>query len=193
MQLHFGASVDDATLRSDTARLAAYLDRLARLASHPIGLVEAGGNYHVFVVSVDEQRALAPAIRRAEPALSAATAAEITALDTSAYCAVYASSTAAEPESYVSAIALIRSEHPDLMRMACYHEELAQGLGLANDSPAARPSIFNDDEEFALLTPHDEALLRILYDPRLRVGMAAAEALPIVREIAAEIVGPRPS
>jgi hypothetical protein len=38
-------------------------------------------------------------------------------------------------------------------------------MGLANDSRQARPSIFNDDQEFALLTGHDELLLTILYDP----------------------------
>jgi hypothetical protein len=72
---------------------------------------------------------------------------------------------------YEKAVAVIRSEHPDLLRLSCIHEEMAQGMGLSNDSPDARPSIFNDDEEFALLTPHDEMLLRILYDPRLRPGM----------------------
>jgi hypothetical protein len=44
---------------------------------------------------------------------------------------------------------VIRAEHPDLLRLSCLHEEIAQGLGLPNDSPRARPSIFNDDEEFA--------------------------------------------
>jgi hypothetical protein len=77
--------------------------------------------------------------------------------------------------------------------MACIHEELAQGLGLANDDPQARPSIFNDDEEFALLTGHDELLLQMLYDPRLRTGMTAAEAAPVVREIAAEVMAGRGS
>ena len=75
------------------------------------------------------------------------------------------------------------------MRLACIHEEMAQGLGLANDSPRARPSIFNDDEEFALLTTHDEMLLRMLYDDRLRSGMGAAEAAPIARQIARELLG----
>ncbi|WP_372802367.1 DUF2927 domain-containing protein, partial [Paracoccus seriniphilus] len=46
----------------------------------------------------------------------------------------------------------------------------------------------NDDEEFALLTRHDELLLQILYDPRLRPGMTAAEATPIVRSIATELL-----
>ena len=91
--------------------------------------------------------------------------------------------------TYTKAVALIRGEHPDLLRLACIHEELAQGLGLANDSPQARPSIFNDDEEFGLLTTHDELLLRMLYDPRLTPGMSAAEAAPIARRIASELMG----
>ena len=86
-------------------------------------------------------------------------------------------------------MAVIRAELPPLLRTSCIHEELAQGMGLANDSPGARPSIFNDDEEFALLTRHDELLLRILYDPRLRPGMSEAEAAPIVRRIATELLG----
>jgi hypothetical protein len=89
----------------------------------------------------------------------------------------------------VQAVAVIRAEHPDLMRLSCIHEELAQGLGLANDSPRARPSVFNDDEEFALLTRMDEILLKILYDRRLRPGMTESEARPIVEVIAAEIMG----
>jgi hypothetical protein len=88
---------------------------------------------------------------------------------------------------------LVRTEHPDLTRRACYHEELAQGLGLANDDQNARPSIFNDDEEFALLTSHDELLLKILYDPRLQPGMSADEARPIVWSLAQELVEGGPS
>ncbi|MEM9901291.1 MAG: DUF2927 domain-containing protein, partial [Pseudomonadota bacterium] len=52
-----------------------------------------------------------------------------------------------------------------------------------NDSDA-RPSIFNDDEEFAVLTRHDELLLRMLYDDRLRSGMTARQAGPQVSAIA---------
>jgi hypothetical protein len=41
----------------------------------------------------------------------------------------------------------------------------------------------------AELPPHDELLLQILYDPRLRPGMSEAEAAPIVRKIATELLG----
>ena len=112
----------------------------------------------------------------------------MTNLQRSTYCLVYAMSPG-DSSVYNGAFALIRSEHPDLRRMACLHEEIAQGLGLANDHPQARPSIFNDDEEFALLTVMDEYMLRILYDPRLRPGMTEAEARPIVEQIATELVG----
>ena len=72
------------------------------------------------------------------------------------------------------------------MRQSCVHEELAQGLGLADDSPQARPSIFNDDDEFALLTTHDEELLRLLYSPELVPGMTADQARPIIHRLLAE-------
>jgi hypothetical protein len=91
--------------------------------------------------------------------------------------------------SYAKAVAVIRAEHPTLLTTSCIHEELSQGLGLANDSPQARPSIFNDDEEFGLLTRHDELLLKMLYDKRFKTGMSAAEAAPIARVIAKELLG----
>ena len=61
---------------------------------------------------------------------------------------------------------------------------MAQAMGLPNDSPDARPSLFNDSLEFAFLTDHDEILLRMLYDPRLRPGMTAAEVRPLLPAIA---------
>ena len=72
---------------------------------------------------------------------------------------------------YSDAVAIIRAELPDRTRDMCYFEEITQGLGLANDSPVARPSLFNDSAEFAVMTVLDEQLLRMLYDPRLRPGM----------------------
>ena len=69
------------------------------------------------------------------------------------------------------------------MQRACIEEELAQGLGLANDSPYARPSIFNDDDEFATLTSMDAVMLQILYNPRLLPGMTLDQARPFLYEI----------
>jgi hypothetical protein len=193
IQMHFGPSVGPEERREERARVAAYADRLGRASNHPISLANAGGNFHVFLVSLDEQRALAPAIRAVAPGLGRAGAAALASLDRSTYCTVFALAGAGDPHVLTTAVALVRTEHPDLSRLACYHEEIAQGLGLTNDSDLARPSIFNDDDEFALLTRHDEQLLRILYDPRLSPGMSPEEARPIVRALAAQLVGESPT
>ncbi|MBM2577795.1 DUF2927 domain-containing protein [Jannaschia sp. Os4] len=184
VQMHFGASVSAEDRQQDRARVRALLGRIRAATGHPVALVERGGNYHVFVVSLDEQAALAPALLDVRPTLSRDLAREITTRPRSTFCANYAFPSRANPSVYDGSIALIRSEHPDLMRLACYHEELAQGMGLPNDSPAARPSIFNEDDQFATLTRHDEMLLRILYDDALRPGMTPEQARPVVARIA---------
>lgn len=91
------------------------------------------------------------------------------------------------PDEIVFGMIVIGSEVQGLLRQSCLHEEITQALGLGNDHPEVRPSIFNDDEEFALLTEHDEWLLRILYDQRLSIGMTDAEAMPLVRRIVSEL------
>lgn len=85
------------------------------------------------------------------------------------------------------ALVYLHGDLRGLYRRLCFHEEISQSFGLFNDDPTVRPSIFNDDDEFALLTKHDEYLVRILYDPRLRVGMTEEEAMPIVHHIIGEM------
>lgn len=184
----FGASVPPERRATDRARIGSYLGRLSAITGHPIALAESGANFFVHVVNEDERRALGPVIAATLPDLSTAEVAGLTNLPRSTYCIVYALSEGSA-STYTRAFAVIRAEHPDLLRLSCIHEEIAQGLGLANDSPLARPSIFNDDEEFALLTRQDELMLKMLYDPALRPGMTAAEARPIVRDLAARLTG----
>ncbi len=82
---------------------------------------------------------------------------------------------------------LIKDELPAIIRDACIVEELVQSLGLMNDDPRARPSIFNDSQEYLDLTSHDEFLLRILYDPRVRPGMTVRQMNPLVQQIIREV------
>lgn len=186
--LRFGASVPADRRATDTARVASYLARLAKASGHPIRLDDANPNFLIHIVSEDERRALGPALSAALPDLAPQDVASITGMARSTYCIVLAQSRGASGV-YQRAFAVVRAEHPDLLRLSCLHEEIAQGLGLPNDSPGARPSIFNDDEEFALLTRMDELMLRILYNPALRPGMTEAEARPIVTELAKRLVG----
>ncbi|MBY8976532.1 DUF2927 domain-containing protein [Rhodobacteraceae bacterium NNCM2] len=86
----------------------------------------------------------------------------------------------------------IRAELPAALRHSCIEEEISQAMGLIRDDDDVRPSLFNEDEEFAFLTEHDEYLLRILYDPRILPGTRREDALPIARQIARELL-PGPS
>jgi len=188
MAVEFGATVPQAQRAIDRSSITAFADRLSRVTGLPIRQVSSNANYHVFIVNELERRTLAPRIREILPGISEAAIQAVQDMPRSTFCLVFALDPG-ELGSYSQAVAVIRAEHPDLMRLSCIHEELAQGLGLSNDSPSARPSIFNDDEEFGLLTTHDELLLRILYDPRMRAGMDAEEARVQAEIIAAELFG----
>ncbi|MCL7465615.1 DUF2927 domain-containing protein [Phaeovulum sp. NW3] len=188
MSVEYGASIPLDQRRKDSADISAFAGRLGRATGHPVSVVPQGGNFTVLVVNEDERRAIGPRLRALVPGIDPGSVRAVTDLSPATFCVVFAFSEA-KSAGYSRAVAVIRGEHPDLLRLSCLHEELAQGMGLANDSPRARPSIFNDDEEFALLTRHDELLLRILYDPRLRPGMTEAEARPIIETITAELLG----
>ncbi|MBL9049165.1 MAG: DUF2927 domain-containing protein [Tabrizicola sp.] len=186
--LQFGPSVPADRQATDRARIASFVARLARVTGHPIALDDRNPNFFIQVVSEDEREALGPMIHAILPGLSPGDVAGVTQMPRSTYCLVYALSEGTTG-AYSRAFAVIRSEHPDLLRLSCLHEELTQGLGLPNDSPRARPSIFNDDEEFAFLTDHDEMLLRMLYSRELRTGMTPTEARPIVDALARRLTG----
>jgi hypothetical protein len=94
---------------------------------------------------------------------------------------------AAEAGTILGALVLVRSRLPDALLRSCIEEELTQAMGLPNDDAGVRPSIFNDEKEFGVLTAHDELLLRVLYDRRLAPGMTPELAMPVVREIISEL------
>lgn len=185
MAVEFGASVPADQRARDSSGIAAYAARLARVSGLEISKVEENPNFHVLILNEDDRLGYADRIREIVPGISTSSLNALINLPRDQLCIVIAFSQGGTA-SYAKAISIIRAEHPDLLRTACVHEELAQGLGLANDSPQARPSIFNDDDEFGLLTTHDELLLKMLYDPRLQTGMQPAEAAPIARTIARE-------
>jgi hypothetical protein len=183
MEPIFGASVPDTQRADDTAAIRRYAERLARVTGHPIEFTDRGGNFRVLVLSEEERRVSGPLLRRLIPGLRKQEIDIIQNLDRESYCVVVAAD-AKDDGVLTQAVAVIRAELPPLLRLSCVHEELAQGLGLSNDSPQARPSIFNDDDEFGRLTAMDEDMLGMLYDPRLSPGMDAATAAPIVRMLA---------
>lgn len=187
MSVEFGPTIPAAQRQEDVANVANYAVRLSRITRVPITQTAANANFHVLVLNEADRTGYGPRLRALVPGISESSVRAITDLPRGQLCVVIAFSNG-QTQGYARAVAVVRGEHPDLLRLSCIHEELAQGMGLANDSPQARPSIFNDDEEFGLLTTHDEHLLRMLYDPRFSVGMTAVTAAPIARQIAFELL-----
>jgi hypothetical protein len=183
MQLEFGDTVPDAIRQTDTVVVRNYAARLSRITGHHISMSENDPNFYVIISSEDDRAKTVDRVRQLVPDIGPTTLEIIRNPPRSIYCMVLTFIARDAPTTHNMAIALIRSEQPDLMRRSCVHEELAQGLGLGNDSATARPSIFNDDEEFALLTTHDEELLRLLYHPTLKPGMSLNQARPLIKRI----------
>ena len=188
MNIEFGPTIPAAQRIRDTASIAAYAARLSRLTGVPVRQNAINANYTVMVLNEDDRPGFEGRLRSLIPGIEEATVRTFLNLPRDLLCVVISVSQNNAP-TYARAVVLIRGEHPDVMRLTCIHEELAQGMGLPNDSPQARPSIFNDDEEFGLLTTHDEYLLRMLYDPRLTPGMTVEQAEPVARVIASELLG----
>ncbi|MGF1710394.1 DUF2927 domain-containing protein [Vibrio kagoshimensis] len=67
--------------------------------------------------------------------------------------------------------------------LACIVEEITQVLGLPNDSELAYPSIFNDQTPNDLLSPLDVVLLKLLYEPELKIGLTKTQLKPTIQRI----------
>lgn len=181
----FGESVPPAQRETDLAEVRALADRFRRLTGRDVSYRHDGDiNFIVLVLARAEQLALARQIEAEGGGLPLQIVDDLRNSPPSLLCS--ASLFGPDPANggVAVAVALIKAEHRGILRRSCFHEEMTQALGLLNDSESVRPSIFNDNEEFALLTLHDEILLRMLYDRRLTSGMTADEARPQLPDIA---------
>jgi hypothetical protein len=186
VSIEFGTGLSPESQKKTIRTVQNYLSQLSRITGHPISADKRDPNFHIFFMGEDDRSQLIARILEIVPNINPESTDIINGLPRSIHCLVFAFSDMENRFEYTRAIALVRNEHPDLLRTSCIHEEIAQGLGLANDSPQARPSIFNDDDEFAILTLQDELLLKLLYHPKLKTGMDLHAARPIVQELAKE-------
>ena len=186
INLHFGPSLNPETRVTDTKFLSDYAAQLSNITRHPIELTTELGNFHVVVVDEVHRMNMVQNLRKKDVLVPPNIQQIIQQMPADIHCMVLTLSARHSPHIHEQALAMIRAEHPPALKKACFHEEIAQGLGLHNDKPAAHPSIFNDDDEFALLTEQDALLLRILYDPRLPAGIELHEAQPILKQLIME-------
>lgn len=173
----------------DHAEIDRFLGRISDITGLEAVEVDRDVNLMILITDPAERPAFSAALRRLYPAL--ADGFDTWRASERVVCMASNLFSAMDTDVIVFGMVVIGSEVTGLLRRSCLHEEIAQALGLGNDHPDVRPSIFNDDEEFALLTEHDEWLLRILYDDRLAPGMTEDEAMPVVREIVEELRPPR--
>lgn len=178
-------AVTAAEFPSPKGRIARTMQTIAHVTGHSIRQAADGEKANFFVLFVDETSA--SVVREVSDEPVVANFVEQFGRAENAPCIGAFSHIRASGAAIRGAVVLIRHSLPPRLRAACIEEELAQSMGLPNDDPRVRPSIFNDDNEFAYLTRHDLALLRILYDSRLSAGMTEAEAMEIVPAIIDDI------
>mgnify|MGYP003321904400 CR=1 FL=1 len=187
----FGKSFDRNRVKLTNTAVTRYVEKLSHITGHSMMVSEQKPNFDVLFMGQDDYDQMDAFLASRRPKIGALAQQIVAMMPEDVHCMVIAFSNAEKRRGYTHAIAIIRAEHPPLMQRACIEEELAQGLGLANDSPYARPSIFNDDDEFATLTAMDAVMLQILYDHRLQPGMTLEQALPRLHQIAAKLNTPK--
>ena len=175
-----GGTVD----ATDMANIRGLMDRLRRVTGVNITESRDDPMIRLMILTADERQEFS---RKAAASPRWNFIAQNVANDLGrAVCGTYYSRDRQRPGRF-DYIVVIPAEVSGLLRQSCIEEELGQTFGPGADSDRARPSIFNDDAEFALMTRHDEDLLRILYDPRLKPGMTAEQAMPLVVRIVEEL------
>ncbi len=180
-----GASTSESAARFNTGEVSKFTRRLSRLTDLDMRTsTKEEANFLVLFLNENEQVDFANTLPTILRDISPAVVDAFRNSPRNIFCAAFAFTKPGQKGVYGNVLILVKSEHSDFMRKSCVHEEMAQAMGLTNDSPEARPSIFNDDEEFAFLTRHDEILLRMLYDPRLKAGMESYEVIPLLPAIA---------
>lgn len=93
----------------------------------------------------------------------------------------------------VRAFVLIPSDKGEEVQRVCADEELAQAMGLPNDSFEAVGSMFNDDGKTTELSQIDLDLLALLYHPRLKPGMSRDAAIRIAKQVLPDILARKKS
>jgi hypothetical protein len=75
----------------------------------------------------------------------------------------------------------------DFIFYDCAYEELLQALGPIRDDPTVPWTMFNDDVQMGFFDVYDQYILNILYHPRVRPGMTAAEVRAVLPEVMPDV------
>ncbi|MEM7423226.1 MAG: DUF2927 domain-containing protein [Pseudomonadota bacterium] len=167
----------------DHEHMTEMVDRVARATGLEIVEVAKGAQIEVLILNAEGRHKLAGKL---EQAGAKAMAYDLRNDLDGLVCAAYFFPPV-ERDAGIDYTIIIPDELSPLLRRSCIEEEFGQAFGPSADFAGARPSVFNDDEEFALFTEHDALLFKVLYDARLQAGMSEREAMPIVERILTEL------
>ncbi len=82
---------------------------------------------------------------------------------------------------------ILAADAGDFVFFDCIYEELLQALGPINDTDAVPWTMFNDDVRMGFFDVFDQYILNILYDPRIRPGMAADEVRTLLPQVLLDV------
>lgn len=166
-----------------------HMDRLARLTGVGISAVTARGQANFVIIFTRREDYLKTAMAQFDPEGGGASRELQARLERTHCLGIYrARESNAELVRAIVIIPVDSARKRGILRR-CIVEETTQSMGLPNDSDDVYPSIFNDRSRLKDLTAHDILLLRLLYHPDLRVGMARLDALRIAKRILPRLRG----
>jgi hypothetical protein len=82
---------------------------------------------------------------------------------------------------------LIAADTSTFIFYDCIYEELLQSLGPINDTSTNSNTMFNDDIQRGFFDIFDQYILNILYDPRIRPGMTAAQVRALLPRVMPDV------
>ena len=88
-----------------------------------------------------------------------------------------------DKKSIGSTDVVIRSDDGEHLFQRCMVEEILQGLGPLADRGNKKYSIFNTASQHSSFTVHDQVLMNILYDPRIKPGMSRSQVAKILPKV----------
>ncbi|MBR0697658.1 DUF2927 domain-containing protein [Bradyrhizobium lablabi] len=82
---------------------------------------------------------------------------------------------------------ILTVDNGDFVFFDCAYEELLQSLGPINDTATVPWTMFNDSVSMGYFDVYDQYLLNLLYDPRIKPGMAAQEVKAVLPDVLADV------
>ncbi len=163
--------------------LGKHLDRLARLTGVSISNVTSRKQANFIIIFTRRKNYLNTALAQINPESGGASRELYERLKTTRCLGIYRIREANAELVRAIIIIPVDSALRGGILNRCIVEETTQSMGLPNDSNDAVPSVFNDQSELNNLSAQDVLLLRLLYQPALRVGMKRLDALRIAKRI----------